>query len=176
MSTISVTILIRIKPTSPNVHSHWQTKRQGIWPRYNAAGPPYSTYLIKRFEIKRKILGSSHISVCMNSRTSAICFPLHHALGFITDNECVYCAIRKGFLNTLINQSNLSHLICCAKDQALCRRRLPAEARSPSIWDLWWTKCNWDRLFSEYLGFSLSLSFHLCSILILVCILLLPKE
>jgi hypothetical protein len=30
-----------------------------------------------------------------------------------------------------------------------------------SMWDLWWTKWHWDRFFSEYLGFPLSISFHL---------------
>jgi hypothetical protein len=33
-----------------------------------------------------------------------------------------------------------------------------------SVWDLWWTKWHWDRFFSEYFGFSLSISFHRCSI------------
>jgi hypothetical protein len=29
-----------------------------------------------------------------------------------------------------------------------------------STWDLWWTKRHWDRVFSEFLGFPLSTSFH----------------
>jgi hypothetical protein len=33
-----------------------------------------------------------------------------------------------------------------------------------SMWDLWWTKWHWDRVFSEYFGFLLSISFHRCSI------------
>ena len=33
-----------------------------------------------------------------------------------------------------------------------------------SMWDLWWTKWHWDRFFSEYFGFPLSISFHRCSI------------
>jgi hypothetical protein len=28
------------------------------------------------------------------------------------------------------------------------------------MWDLWWTKWHWDRFFSEYFGFVLSVSFH----------------
>jgi hypothetical protein len=32
------------------------------------------------------------------------------------------------------------------------------------MWDLWWTKWHWDRFFSEYFGFPLSVSFHRCSI------------
>jgi hypothetical protein len=51
--------------------------------------------------------------------------------------------------------------------QAVSRRPLTADARvSPglSVWDLWWTKWHWDRFFSEYFGFPLSISFHRCSI------------
>jgi hypothetical protein len=29
-----------------------------------------------------------------------------------------------------------------------------------STWDLWWTKWHWDRSFSEFFGFPLSVSFH----------------
>lgn len=29
-----------------------------------------------------------------------------------------------------------------------------------TMWDWWWTKWSWDRFFSEYFGFPLSLSFH----------------
>jgi hypothetical protein len=35
-----------------------------------------------------------------------------------------------------------------------------------STWDLLWTKWRWDRFFSEFFGFTLSASFHRCSILI----------
>jgi hypothetical protein len=33
-----------------------------------------------------------------------------------------------------------------------------------SMWDLWWAKWHWDKFFSEYFGFPLSISFHRCSI------------
>jgi hypothetical protein len=33
------------------------------------------------------------------------------------------------------------------------------------MWDLWWTKWHWERVFSESFGFPLSISFHRCSIL-----------
>jgi hypothetical protein len=33
-----------------------------------------------------------------------------------------------------------------------------------SMWDLWWKKWHWDRYFSEYFGFPLPISLHLCSI------------
>jgi hypothetical protein len=32
---------------------------------------------------------------------------------------------------------------------------------------MWWTKWHWDRFFSEYFFFPLSISFHRCSITIL---------
>jgi hypothetical protein len=37
-------------------------------------------------------------------------------------------------------------------------------SRGQSMWDLWWTKCHWDRFLPEYFGFPLSVSFHRCSI------------
>jgi hypothetical protein len=32
------------------------------------------------------------------------------------------------------------------------------------MWDLWWIKWHWDRVFPEYFGFFLSISFLRCSI------------
>jgi hypothetical protein len=43
------------------------------------------------------------------------------------------------------------------------------------VWDLWWTKWHWDRFFSEYFGFALSVSFHKCSTLF-IYMLLLPES
>jgi hypothetical protein len=40
----------------------------------------------------------------------------------------------------------------------------PGSIPGQSMWDLWWTKWHWDRFFSEYFGFPLSISFHRCSI------------
>ena len=37
-----------------------------------------------------------------------------------------------------------------------------------SIWHILWAKLHWDRVFSEYFGFTLLWSFHQCSISILV--------
>ena len=42
------------------------------------------------------------------------------------------------------------------------------------IFDLCWTKWQWDRFCSEKFGFLLSLSFHQCAILILIYMMLLP--
>jgi hypothetical protein len=33
------------------------------------------------------------------------------------------------------------------------------------VWDLWWTKRQWDRFFSEFFGFPMSVSFHCGSML-----------
>jgi hypothetical protein len=41
----------------------------------------------------------------------------------------------------------------------------PGSIPGQSVWYLWWKKWHWDRFFREYLGFSLSLSFHRCSII-----------
>jgi hypothetical protein len=36
----------------------------------------------------------------------------------------------------------------------------PGSRTGQSMWDLWWTKWHWDRLFSEFICFPLSISFH----------------
>jgi hypothetical protein len=51
--------------------------------------------------------------------------------------------------------------------QAVRRWPLTVEARvrsRVSPLGLWWTKWHWDRFFPEYFGFTLSISFHWCSI------------
>jgi hypothetical protein len=68
----------------------------------------FTLHILSKILKLKEIPHPTHIPVCMNSKTSAICFSLHLALVFITDNACVYCALRTGFGNTLINQSNLS--------------------------------------------------------------------
>jgi hypothetical protein len=44
-----------------------------------------------------------------------------------------------------------------------------------SMWGLWWGKWQWDRIFSEYVRFALSITFHQCSTLIFIYMLLLSK-
>jgi len=44
------------------------------------------------------------------------------------------------------------------------------------MFDLCWTKSHWDRLFSQYFRFTLSVSFHQCFTLIFIYTLLLPDE
>ena len=52
---------------------------------------------------------------------------------------CVYCAVRTGSLHFITTNF-----------------WLPGQ----SMWDLWWTKWQWDRFFSQYIGFPLSVSLH----------------
>jgi hypothetical protein len=53
--------------------------------------------------------------------------------------------------------------------QAVIRRPVTVKAgfvSGQSMWDLWWTKWHWDRVFSEFFGFAVSMSFHRSFILI----------
>jgi len=63
-------------------------------------------------------------------------------LVFITGTLCAYGAVRTGSL--YITEVTL-------------------QVTGQSVWDLWWTKWHWDRGFSQYLCFPLSISFHRCS-------------
>jgi hypothetical protein len=47
---------------------------------------------------------------------------------------------------------------------AASHRGGPGSIPGQSIWDLWWTKWHWDRIFPEFFGFPLSMSFHWWSI------------
>jgi hypothetical protein len=40
----------------------------------------------------------------------------------------------------------------------------PGSIPGQSMWDLWWTQWHWDRFFTEYFGFPLSISCHPFSI------------
>jgi len=40
---------------------------------------------------------------------------------------------------------------------------VPSSILDQSMWDLWWTKWRWDRFFSKYFRFPLSVSFRQCS-------------
>jgi hypothetical protein len=48
-----------------------------------------------------------------------------------------------------------------AMAQVVSRRPLTSEARVRALvsptWDLWWTEWHWDRFFSEFFGFPLSI-------------------
>jgi hypothetical protein len=65
------------------------------------------------------------------------------------------------YLTRLFSNGSLD----CALAQMVSLRPLTAEARfrtrfRQSMWDLWWTKWQWDRFFSEFFCFAVSLSFH----------------
>jgi hypothetical protein len=55
--------------------------------------------------------------------------------------------------------------------------KTPVEARVPSFAShaMWWTKWFWYTFLTAYIGFSLSLSFHQCSIIIFI-LKLLPER
>jgi hypothetical protein len=36
------------------------------------------------------------------------------------------------------------------------------------MWDFWWTKWHWDRFFSEFFGFLMSISFHRVSTILYI--------
>jgi hypothetical protein len=44
--------------------------------------------------------------------------------------------------------------------QAVSCWLLTVEAWVTPMWNLWWTKWQWDRFFSEFVGSHLSISFH----------------
>jgi hypothetical protein len=48
-------------------------------------------------------------------------------------------------------------------------------SRASLFWDLWWTKHKWESIFSKSFDFTVSLSFHQCSILISFTLLLSEK-
>jgi hypothetical protein len=52
----------------------------------------------------------------------------------------------------------------------------PGSTPDQYVTDLWWTKWQWDGLFSEYLGFPMSVSFQQASVLILMLTLVLTGE
>jgi len=60
---------------------------------------------------------------------------------------------------------------CYAMVQAVSHR--PGSSPGQSTWDIWCTKLQWSRIFSEYLTFPLPVSFHQRSISIFILMLLL---
>jgi hypothetical protein len=55
-----------------------------------------------------------------------------------------------------------SHLETSDHFEIMINYRVPID--NYFYWSLWWTKWHWDRLFSQYFSFPLSVSFHHCSI------------
>jgi hypothetical protein len=54
-------------------------------------------------------------------------------------------------------------------------RRGPDSVPGQSMWDLWWTKWQWEKLFSEYFGAFCQLPYIQCSLFILILINLFPE-
>jgi hypothetical protein len=97
-------------------------------------------------------------------------------ISFYSRYVCVYCAVGTESLNII----QVTYLLASrAMAHAVSRRPLTADATGwipgQFMWDLCWTKWHWDRYFSEYVNFSLSVSFHQCLILTFIYILLLPE-
>jgi hypothetical protein len=67
---------------------------------------------------------------------------------FITETESVYCTVRTWSLNMV------AHAVTPRSTDVL------VGSRHPSIWDLWWSKCCWDRVFTQYLNSPVTLPFH----------------
>ena len=65
---------------------------------------------------------------------------------------------------------SLSHIFSEAQGDSHSRRpfyrEVPVSISGHSMWDLWWTKWHWDRFFSEYLVFPLSVSCHQSSLFV----------
>jgi hypothetical protein len=100
-----------------------------------------------------------YMFIWLAEQTAIIFLHNINSLVFITQRRCVYCAVRTESLNTIQTSHSGSS------------NSMPGQ----SMWDLWWTKWHWDRFLSEYFSFPLSVSFHHCSILIFIYILLLPE-
>ena len=47
-----------------------------------------------------------------------------------------------------------------------CNRGGPVSIPDYLMWNFWWKKWRCDRVFSEHAGFLLSVSFHLCSVVV----------
>jgi hypothetical protein len=111
--------------------------------------------------------------VWISEQTAIISLYSINWLVFITEMESVYCAVRTESLTIVQFNFRLSMDVPWLRRlvAGLSPRRLGSIA-GQSMWDLWWTKWHCDRLFSQYVGFLLSVSFHQCSTLIFTQLLL----
>ena len=88
---------------------------------------------------------------------------------------CIYCAVRAEYL-TLIWVNIF--LPCRDWDgySPASHRRGPSSIAGKPMWILYWKELRWDRFFSEYFAFILTVSFHLCYLIIFIYMLLLPER
>lgn len=79
-------------------------------------------------------------------------------LVFITEWVCVYCAVRAGYLITfrLIFVEEFRPCHSWASYSPASQRRCLGSVPTHSVWDFWWKKWQWDRVFFKYFGLSLS--------------------
>jgi hypothetical protein len=95
---------------------------------------------------------------------------------FFKETECIYCVVR-------VESSHVIHVNCRLQRAvprfrqlvAVLLLRKPLFDPRPVRVKLWWTKWRWDVLFSDCFGLPWSVWFHKCSIVILICMLLLPE-
>jgi hypothetical protein len=66
----------------------------------------------------------------------------------------------KQYGHTLFKVPHYGHAMTQAVKSPASHHRGLCLHPAQSMWDLWWTKQNWYRLFSEFFGFPLSESFH----------------
>jgi hypothetical protein len=77
------------------------------------------------------------------------------------------------------NPIRVAHL-CHTMTKAIDRRlrsycASPCSIPGQCMWNLWWTKWHWYRVFSAYVGFALPIPFQQCSMIIFIYMLLLPE-
>jgi len=93
----------------------------------------------------------------------------------MTEQENVYCAVQTEPFSTieLFFVLKFGPSYASVGYSPACYRGELGSIPGQSLWDFWWQKWHWDRYFFEFFGFPLSVSFYLCSILILTYMLLL---
>jgi hypothetical protein len=97
-------------------------------------------------------------------------FPTEQMTVFL--EKLIFSYSRNSLLSWILKLHHCAHkspsahampqMVCC---QPLTRG--PSSRPGQSMWNLWWTRWQWERPLSEYFGFIMSLSFHQCYTLIL---------
>ena len=97
----------------------------------------YHQFNIQQFYV----LPALYLCVLCGSQNKQPLFTYTTLTGFITETQCVYCAVRIGYLSVI--QFNISPSVGC---------QLPVCHRSGQcIWDLWWTERHWEQDFHRIL-------------------------
>ena len=114
--------------------------------------------------------------VWISEQTATISLYSINWLVFITESECVYCAVRTGSLykirvNLVFSDPTMA--------QAVSRRPLRPETQvrsHASLCEICCGKWHFDRFFSQYFGFPLSVLSHQRSVIVCIYKLFLRKE